>query len=85
MKGFMQTRTIEVRVNKRHSDELASEAQANESVMNTLRKAGIPVVGTVSIRSVTKGALTISTEAHEYVYTWVSPVAATKTKDEDLL
>ena len=80
----MSTKTIEVRVNRKHSDALTSDEAANASVMTCLKQAGIPVVGTTSIRSVKTGALTISTVGHEYVYSWTGHVAK-KQPEEELL
>ncbi len=80
----MTTKTIEVRVNRNHSDALTSDEAANASVMACLKKAGIPVVGTISIRGVKTGALTISTEGSDYVYSWTGN-AAKKKQDEDLI
>lgn len=58
---------------------VSNEVHRNSYVLRELRKAGVPVVGAISILSVEFGIMTLSFEddldAGKFIYTWVGKTA----------
>lgn len=63
------------RADRIYEQHVSSEMHRNSCVLRALRKAGVPVVGAISILSVEFGAITMTFDddlnGGKFVYTWV--------------
>lgn len=59
-----------------------NETLANVKLLDELRRAGIPALGTISLRGVARGSLLLRTEegldGDELVYSWVEQTPSVK-------
>lgn len=77
--------TLEVRIPKHKLDHLQHSVHIGNHVMKTLREAGIPVQGAMSVTWVDNGVLTVCVRDDELAFTWRGDkplVAAAPQEDE---
>lgn len=84
----MSIKTIEVRATYKDLEDNRHCITAMMKTIQRMKKAGIPLIGKLSVRAVTHGVLTISNEEHEMtglqevVYSWTGEAAEA---EEDLI
>lgn len=74
---------IRVTFEKKSLFDLEHNVHANNLVLTTLRKQGVPVVGGIGLRGVEHGRLATYTERGTVVYEW-TPGPDTPDEDDEL-